>query len=326
MPDTKAETIIRVQHNRENPFVMIERFHFEDPNLSWKAMGVHSYLLTKPNDWVVRMSQLIKRGPDGEHSTRGALNELKELRYLQQYPVYRSGKVIYWEITVYEVPYPECEKIKSKKLSEDGSEIINYVTISTNSPETGSGVGKDLLPENRKVGLDDQNLLPENLKVGFLEVENLELENQVLLNSNTTKNIELQNNYSTNQPPNPPVDLEGKVEGILEKVNFSILKDAKIEDELIEALKQTITNMYLNENGMIINKNRIPASLVQKTLSKIDADKLLYVCEEFSEITREKEINAPGLYLSSMIYNSVANGPLKIKAQGNFQLLGAGRS
>lgn len=43
----RDRTIIRVVHNRDNPFVEIHRSLFEDTRLSWKAKAVLGYCLSR---------------------------------------------------------------------------------------------------------------------------------------------------------------------------------------------------------------------------------------------------------------------------------------
>ena len=63
-------TIIRVKHKRA-PFVVIDRRVLEDERLTWAARGVLGYLLAKPDDWQLRITDLQRRG-DRLHGLRDA--------------------------------------------------------------------------------------------------------------------------------------------------------------------------------------------------------------------------------------------------------------
>ena len=76
-----------------------------------------AYLLSKPDDWKVFVSDLIKHGTDGEKGIRAGLEELKRNNYLQRYPVYENRKITHWETVVYETPFGEDERIKYKVMS-----------------------------------------------------------------------------------------------------------------------------------------------------------------------------------------------------------------
>lgn len=53
-------SIIRIKHNRENPYVMINRQSLWDKNLSLEAVGLFARLLSRPDDWDIRASELAK--------------------------------------------------------------------------------------------------------------------------------------------------------------------------------------------------------------------------------------------------------------------------
>ncbi|NJR71011.1 MAG: hypothetical protein HC771_22020 [Synechococcales cyanobacterium CRU_2_2] len=53
-----------------------------DPLLSWKAKGILWYLLTKPDGWQCKTSDLINQSTDGRDSVVAGLKELEQQRYL----------------------------------------------------------------------------------------------------------------------------------------------------------------------------------------------------------------------------------------------------
>jgi len=52
--------IVRVKHDKENPYVVINRQALWDENLSLQAVGLWSRLLSRPDDWNVMTSELAK--------------------------------------------------------------------------------------------------------------------------------------------------------------------------------------------------------------------------------------------------------------------------
>ena len=56
---------------------------FEDSRLSYKALGIAAYLLSKPDDWEVRVSHLVDRqDKDGLTSVRAGIKELSDAGYM----------------------------------------------------------------------------------------------------------------------------------------------------------------------------------------------------------------------------------------------------
>ncbi len=78
------DTIIRVEKNRQNPYVIIRNSVFEDPRISWKAKGLMGYFLSRPNDWQIRVTDLIQRSTDGRDSVYAIIRELKATGYVKE--------------------------------------------------------------------------------------------------------------------------------------------------------------------------------------------------------------------------------------------------
>lgn len=72
--------IVRVS-KREDPWARIPKAVLGDKSLSWKAKGLLSYLLGKPNDWKLRVGDLMKQSTDGEVAVYSGLNELRTAGY-----------------------------------------------------------------------------------------------------------------------------------------------------------------------------------------------------------------------------------------------------
>lgn len=98
--------IYRTKHNKDNPYFMMNRTAVHDDNLSFKAVGILTYLLSKPDDWTVQEMDLAQRHTDGTSAVRSGLQELRLAGYLKAMPKRdKLGKVIEWETHVYESPH-----------------------------------------------------------------------------------------------------------------------------------------------------------------------------------------------------------------------------
>lgn len=97
--------IIRVQHRR-HPYVVIDRRPLEDERLSWAARGLLGYLLAKPDDGQLRVSDLCRRGDLGRDGVRRLLQQLRDLGYLRCEQVRdERGRGAGYDYTVLEVPH-----------------------------------------------------------------------------------------------------------------------------------------------------------------------------------------------------------------------------
>ena len=55
----------------------------DDSDLSWKAKGIHTYLITRPDGWEFNRQDIINRSKDGRAAVKSGLEELKEQGYLE---------------------------------------------------------------------------------------------------------------------------------------------------------------------------------------------------------------------------------------------------
>lgn len=83
METTDGKTTIHL-HVDEDPFARINKAMLNDAKLSWKAKGVLSYLLGKPQGWKIWRNDLIHRSTDGRDSVDSALRELETAGYLRR--------------------------------------------------------------------------------------------------------------------------------------------------------------------------------------------------------------------------------------------------
>jgi len=100
-----AKTIIRKAKDRENPYAQIARSAAQDDRLSWKATGLLCYILSLPDDWQIRLSDLAKRKQDGIAATKSALKELAAAGYIGK-KSYRDekGRFVKHECIIHEAP------------------------------------------------------------------------------------------------------------------------------------------------------------------------------------------------------------------------------
>jgi hypothetical protein len=99
-------SIFRV--NKTKDFVTINNTALRDKRLSWGARGILAYLLTKPDDWDVRSSDLVEQGTQKREAVLKMLRELETYGYLQRQRTKNPQTGRYeWETHVYEVPQSE---------------------------------------------------------------------------------------------------------------------------------------------------------------------------------------------------------------------------
>ncbi len=89
------------------PFAMINLAILENATLSWKAKGILAYCLSRPDNWTINLTDLIRRSPDGSAAVRSALEELELAGYMVRIEVREKGRFSRYDIVVYSEPMPE---------------------------------------------------------------------------------------------------------------------------------------------------------------------------------------------------------------------------
>ncbi len=119
----RDSTIFRTIKNKDNPFVMIDHRPIGNPNLSFKAKGILSYLLSRPDGWEVNVPDLVNHSTDGAASIRSGLKELRDARHIAYNPTRQGGYIKKWVIEVYEIPYDlpinEAESAEAESALDD---------------------------------------------------------------------------------------------------------------------------------------------------------------------------------------------------------------
>jgi hypothetical protein len=97
--------IIRTKKDKDNPYVVINKEALENTELSAKAKGIFSYLMCKPDDWQIYISELIKHFKGGKYCIAKGINELEKAGYITKKQIRdESGTFKCWDYTVYESP------------------------------------------------------------------------------------------------------------------------------------------------------------------------------------------------------------------------------
>ena len=144
-------TIVRAHHNKENPYLTMDKTALEDTRLSWKAKGILAYLLSKPDNWTVYCSELEKRAEDGERSVRSGLKELERYGYLERRRIRgndEKGRQVFtgWETIVYERP---IKLVKSK--SEVSNSERQNVDLEKVEPENVALINNERLSNDQTI-------------------------------------------------------------------------------------------------------------------------------------------------------------------------------
>lgn len=135
--------------HKTSDYTVMSNEHLKDTNLSLKAKGLLSVMLSLPDGWDYSVLGLAALSKDGKDSTISALDELRKCRYVCMTNI-RNDKGQYETIyDIYEKPMLEnrCGKSESENPPQLNTKINNLnkeKVIINNNPKEDRNKGLDL--------------------------------------------------------------------------------------------------------------------------------------------------------------------------------------
>ena len=125
--------VIRV--NKTKDYTVMANYHFRDKNLSLKAKGLLSMMLSLPDGWGYSVEGLVKLSADGRESIMATLKELEKFKYLKRSQSRdKSGKLGEAVYDIFEQPwsgFPTTAKPMSEKPSSEKPTLLNTNKLNT---------------------------------------------------------------------------------------------------------------------------------------------------------------------------------------------------
>jgi DnaD/phage-associated family protein len=239
---------------RENPFVQLDKYFLEDSNLSWGAKGILAYILSKPDYWVIRKEDLIKRSDDGKAKVEAALLNLMANGYINWFQEKNEdGTFGSWVYDVYERPEynpykEECiqqglARINSKKdkVKERNNKIITPKVNNqlSGSPKVNNPISDNPTSDNQPYSNNDfSNIVFNNI----LEEEEEE---------EVTPVMDLINFYETNISNTGKEIIKNKLSEWLNIIPYEVIKAELETCALYGAKSWKYVQNALNESNKL---------------------------------------------------------------------------
>lgn len=295
-------TVFRVEKNKN--YTTISNHHLQDRNLSLKAKGLLTLILSLPPDWDMTLKGLVSLSGDGVDSVRSGIQELEKAGYLRRSRSRNNlGQLLCTEYTIYE--HAVTENVASETEIDDNLNIIysEESHIGKSDVDKNSQIGKSNVDKNSQIGKSDVDKnTTENFddsQIGFSNVgkSNIGKSNTIkYLNNKDTYNINnypYQSTYSSKlyrEPKENSIDEMEEAQTLYEerKAYEEIIKQNIAYDLLSEQTETSrdfldlcvqvmVDAVTSNKPYIKIKGQDIPKEAVKSVLLKLDEENISYV-------------------------------------------------
>lgn len=125
--------IFRVDKNGD--YTVMSNYHLREKEMSLKAIGLLSKMLSLPDNWDYSLSGLVAICKENESAIKTTLQELKDFGYLEivkKYPQSTDTGRIEYEYIVYEKPKQEGKKQEVENQPLEIQPLENHTQLNTN--------------------------------------------------------------------------------------------------------------------------------------------------------------------------------------------------
>ena len=125
--------VFKIEKNKN--YTVMSNYHLRDKNLSYKAKGLLSFMLSLPEDWDYSINGLTSISKEGVKAIKNILKELKNCGYLVIDKNQNEIGQYEYEYLIYE--YPEYQKGEV-----DLGEVEKGIQINTKKQNTKKQIDK----------------------------------------------------------------------------------------------------------------------------------------------------------------------------------------
>ena len=268
-------SVFRIEKTKD--FTIMSNHHFKNKNLSLKAKGLLSLMLSLPEDWDYTTRGLASICKDGVDSISTALKELEAEGYLARKRFRRKdGSLGRMEYVIYE--HPVCKLSESDNHEPQKPQKVKPVT---ESPEQEKP--KQDFPIQAKPTQLNTNISSTNRASTDITKDKTRL-NARASYTETTKQAE-------------------KYRRIIEKnIRVESLALKYGTERVNEIMELMMEPFYSMSQDYYIGKKKYPKEAVRSKFLGITAHQMEQVFEQFDRTT--KKVHNPKSYILTLLYNA----------------------
>ena len=102
--------------NKTNDYTIMSNYHFKNKEMSLKAKGLLSLMLSLPDEWDYSVAGLVEITSDGKAGITSALKELEKFNHLKRVAIRKDNKIVDWEYLIYEKPLTDFLQVEKQDV------------------------------------------------------------------------------------------------------------------------------------------------------------------------------------------------------------------
>lgn len=126
--------IFRIEKNKN--YTIMSNYHLKEKEMSLKAKGLLSLMLSLPNNWDYTIEGLVTICKENETAIKSTLKELKCFGYLEILKVQNKKGQFEYEYNIYEKP--QSKKPEVENLEVENPSVENQGQLNTNKQKTNN--------------------------------------------------------------------------------------------------------------------------------------------------------------------------------------------
>lgn len=299
--------IVRVQKTKD--YTVMANYHLRDKNLSLKAKGLLSYMLSLPDNWDYSIKGLETTLKEGREAIRAALKELEKFGYLNRKRLRDENNRLLpgCEYIIYEKPEtdflsPDPQKEKKPKSgfpTQAHTEVSKQDMAEKQEPKSG------FLIQDTKISVEPNTGFPTQAFPTW--------EKSPQISTYLNKELKERNTQFIHQADTVEIYEEDEIEDILrEQIEYDVL----IQDpdyfggtsgtELLDSIVAVLQEPFISNKPIYrIGGTDIATEAVRSRIRKLECEHVKYVYDcVFALPEGTSKIKNIKAYLLTALYNA----------------------
>lgn len=267
--------------NKTKDYTVMSNHHFKNKNLSLRAKGLLSLMLSLPDDWNYTIKGLTALSKDGRDSVIAALKELEKEKYI----IRRRLRNARGQVTTTEY-------------------IISETPITENPTQVKPTQAKPIQEKPKQVNPTQSNTYQLNTYISNTKSINH--------SSNSQTDSQIENSIVENYVENFN-EVETEVKKQIDYIRF-------IHTDRLDEIVNIIVEIYTSHNDRKINGCTVPYNIIQNVFRKLDYDCIEYVMDCIEKQSKKSRITNIKGYLITALYNAPLTINNYYSAQCNYDM------